>query len=66
MRSTFVRSLCRELRGFSIDYTFLAYQANSAAWMFGGKDVILDGEGTGTINGNGQVCFSAVHACRLF
>lgn len=25
--------------------------------MFGGKDVVLDGEGTGTIDGNGQVSF---------
>lgn len=32
-----------------------AYQDNSVAWMFGGKDVVLDGEGTGTLFGNGQV-----------
>lgn len=32
-----------------------AYQENSVAWMFGGKDVVLDGEGTGTLFGNGQV-----------
>lgn len=37
----------------------LAYQDNSAAWMFGGKDVILDGEGTGTIDGNGQTFYDA-------
>lgn len=34
----------------------VTYQDNSAAWLFGGKDVILDGEGTGTVDGNGQVC----------
>ncbi|KZV85190.1 pectin lyase-like protein [Exidia glandulosa HHB12029] len=37
----------------------VSYQDNSAAWMFGGKDVILDGEGTGTIDGNGQTFYDA-------
>ena len=27
--------------------------------MFGGKDVILDGEGTGIIDGNGQTFYDA-------
>ncbi|KAF8909983.1 pectin lyase fold/virulence factor [Mucidula mucida] len=37
----------------------VSYQDNSVAWMFGGKDVILDGEGTGTIFGNGQTFYDA-------
>ncbi|EIM80049.1 uncharacterized protein STEHIDRAFT_182885 [Stereum hirsutum FP-91666 SS1] len=37
----------------------VTYQENSAAWLFGGKDVILDGEGTGTIDGNGQTFYDA-------
>lgn len=27
--------------------------------MLGGTDVVLDGEGTGTINGNGQTFYDA-------
>ncbi|EJD43049.1 hypothetical protein AURDEDRAFT_67118 [Auricularia subglabra TFB-10046 SS5] len=37
----------------------VSYQDNSAAWLFGGKDVILDGEGSGLINGNGQTWYDA-------
>lgn len=31
--------------------------------MFGGKNVILDGEGTGTIDGNGQTFYDARVSC---
>ncbi|KAJ6597236.1 pectin lyase fold/virulence factor [Mycena vulgaris] len=37
----------------------VSYQDNSAAWLFGGKDVVLDGEGSGTIDGNGQTFYDA-------
>ncbi|KAJ7137850.1 pectin lyase fold/virulence factor [Mycena epipterygia] len=37
----------------------VSYQGNSAAWLFGGKDVVLDGEGVGTIDGNGQTFYDA-------
>ncbi|KAH7098845.1 pectin lyase fold/virulence factor [Auriculariales sp. MPI-PUGE-AT-0066] len=37
----------------------VTYQVNSAAWLFGGKNVILDGEGQGEINGNGQTFYDA-------
>ncbi|KAJ7709547.1 pectin lyase fold/virulence factor [Mycena rosella] len=37
----------------------VSYQDNSAAWLFGGRDVVLDGEGVGTIDGNGQTFYDA-------
>ncbi|KAJ7288894.1 pectin lyase fold/virulence factor [Mycena rebaudengoi] len=37
----------------------VTYQDNSAAWLFGGRDVVLDGEGSGTIDGNGQTFYDA-------
>ncbi|ESK87749.1 exopolygalacturonase [Moniliophthora roreri MCA 2997] len=37
----------------------VSYQNNSVAWMLGGKDIVLDGEGKGTIFGNGQTFYDA-------
>ena len=38
-----------------VDHTFkYAFKDSSAFWRFGGKDVNVCGNGSGTINGNGQ------------
>lgn len=38
-----------------------AYQASSAMWRFGGRDVNIYGNGTGLINGNGQPWYQRFH-----
>lgn len=43
-----------------VDHTFkYAYQASSAMWRFGGRDVNIYGGGVGLINGNGQPWYDA-------
>jgi galacturan 1,4-alpha-galacturonidase len=39
----------------------IGFQNQSTVWFFGGNDVVLDGHGVGTIDGNGQVWYDFVN-----
>ena len=39
---------------------FVGYQNQSSAWFLGGNNIHVNGHGTGTIDGNGQVWYDFV------